>query len=174
MLLPVLAIIIFLITFALATSLFFLFVETPLARRKMMTRLTALQEVSRSQRRCSRRAAQGIAERLAHSQQDSGDGAGNQQSAPFSRAGCHQAAGGNVCIDLHCAGTGGPGYRTFPGLSTLPRSGSCSTRRCSPLHCSEHRSGNEGLTSSKSSFQKLWTFWDERFAPGMLLQPGLS
>jgi tight adherence protein B len=44
-LLPVLAIIIFLITFALATSLFFLFVETPLARRKMMTRLTALQEV---------------------------------------------------------------------------------------------------------------------------------
>ena len=46
MLLPVLAIIIFLITFALATSLFFLFVETPLARRKMMTRLTALQEVA--------------------------------------------------------------------------------------------------------------------------------
>lgn len=46
MLLPVLTIIVFLITFALATSLFFLFVETPLARRKMMTRLTALQEVS--------------------------------------------------------------------------------------------------------------------------------
>jgi len=45
-LLPVLAVIIFLITFALATSLFFLFVETPLARRKMMTRLTALQEVA--------------------------------------------------------------------------------------------------------------------------------
>ena len=46
MLLPVLTIVVFLITFALATSLFFLFVETPLARRKMMTRLTALQEVS--------------------------------------------------------------------------------------------------------------------------------
>ena len=45
MLLPVVAVLVFLITFALATSLFFLFVETPLARRKMMTRLTALQEV---------------------------------------------------------------------------------------------------------------------------------
>jgi tight adherence protein B len=44
-LLPVLAVIIFLITFAFATSLFYLFVETPLARRKMMTRLSALQEV---------------------------------------------------------------------------------------------------------------------------------
>jgi tight adherence protein B len=44
--LPVVAIIVFLITFALATSLFFLFVETPLARRKMMTRLSALQQVS--------------------------------------------------------------------------------------------------------------------------------
>jgi len=44
--LPVVTIIVFLITFALATSLFFLFVETPLARRKMMTRLTALQQVS--------------------------------------------------------------------------------------------------------------------------------
>jgi tight adherence protein B len=43
-LLPVVAVLVFLITFALATSLFFLFVETPLARRKMMTRLTALQE----------------------------------------------------------------------------------------------------------------------------------
>jgi tight adherence protein B len=45
-LLPVLTIIVFLVSFALATSLFFLFVETPLARRKMMTRLTALQEVT--------------------------------------------------------------------------------------------------------------------------------
>jgi len=44
-LLPIVAVLVFLITFALATSLFFLFVETPLARRKMMTRLTALQEV---------------------------------------------------------------------------------------------------------------------------------
>jgi len=46
MLLPVLTIIIFLITLALATSFIFFFVETPLARRKMMTRLTAFQETS--------------------------------------------------------------------------------------------------------------------------------
>lgn len=46
MLLPVLAILAFIVTFALATSFFFFFVETPLARRKMMTRLSALQEVS--------------------------------------------------------------------------------------------------------------------------------
>src|SRR5262245_31750698 len=45
MLLPVIAILAFVITFALATSFFFFFVETPLARRKMMTRLSALQEV---------------------------------------------------------------------------------------------------------------------------------
>src|SRR5688572_3207127 len=46
LLLAVLAVLAFLITFALATSFFFFFVETPLARRKMMTRLSALQEVS--------------------------------------------------------------------------------------------------------------------------------
>jgi tight adherence protein B len=46
MLLPVLTIVIFLVTLALATSFFFFFVETPMARRKMMTRLAALQEVS--------------------------------------------------------------------------------------------------------------------------------
>jgi tight adherence protein B len=44
--LPILVILAFLVTFALATSFFFFFVETPLARRKMMTRLSALQEVS--------------------------------------------------------------------------------------------------------------------------------
>jgi tight adherence protein B len=46
MLLPVLTVIIFLVTLALATSFIFFFVETPLARRKMMTRLSALQEAS--------------------------------------------------------------------------------------------------------------------------------
>jgi tight adherence protein B len=46
MLLPVIAILAFVITFALATSFFFFFVESPLARKKMMTRLSALQEVS--------------------------------------------------------------------------------------------------------------------------------
>jgi len=46
MFLPVIAILAFIITFALATSFFFFFVETPLARRKMMTRLSALQEVA--------------------------------------------------------------------------------------------------------------------------------
>jgi tight adherence protein B len=46
MLLPVLTIVIFLVTLALATSFIFFFVETPIARRKMMTRLAALQEVS--------------------------------------------------------------------------------------------------------------------------------
>ena len=45
MLLPIVAILAFIITFALATSFFFFFVESPLARRKMMTRLSALQEV---------------------------------------------------------------------------------------------------------------------------------
>jgi tight adherence protein B len=44
--LPVVAILAFIITFALAVSFLFFFVETPLARRKMMTRLSALQEVS--------------------------------------------------------------------------------------------------------------------------------
>ena len=44
--LPILVVIAFLVTFALATSFFFFFVETPLARRKMMTRLSALQEVA--------------------------------------------------------------------------------------------------------------------------------
>jgi hypothetical protein len=43
--LPVIVILAFVITFALATSFFFFFVETPLARKKMMTRLSALQEV---------------------------------------------------------------------------------------------------------------------------------
>ena len=43
--LPVIVILAFIITFALATSFFFFFVETPLARKKMMTRLSALQEV---------------------------------------------------------------------------------------------------------------------------------
>lgn len=46
MLLPVIAILAFVITFALATSLFFLFVESPLSRKKMLTRLSALQEVA--------------------------------------------------------------------------------------------------------------------------------
>jgi tight adherence protein B len=46
MLLPILAILAFVITFALATSFFFFFVEAPMARRKMMTRLSALQEVA--------------------------------------------------------------------------------------------------------------------------------
>jgi len=46
MLLPVLTVIIFLVTLALATSFIFFFVESPLARRKMMTRLSALQEAS--------------------------------------------------------------------------------------------------------------------------------
>src|SRR5262245_51853655 len=46
MLLPVVSILVFLVTFALASSFFFFFVETPLARRKMMTRLSAMQEVS--------------------------------------------------------------------------------------------------------------------------------
>src|SRR5688572_3058116 len=46
MLVPILVIVAFIVTFALATSFFFFFVETPLARRKMMTRLSALQEVS--------------------------------------------------------------------------------------------------------------------------------
>lgn len=44
--LGVLVILAFLITFALATSFFFFFVESPLSRRKMMTRLSALQEVT--------------------------------------------------------------------------------------------------------------------------------
>ena len=46
MLLPLLTLVIFLVTLALATSFLFFFVESPLARRKMMTRLTALQEVA--------------------------------------------------------------------------------------------------------------------------------
>jgi len=46
MLLPVLTVVIFLVTLALATSFIFFFVESPLARRKMMTRLSALQEAS--------------------------------------------------------------------------------------------------------------------------------
>ena len=46
MLLTGLTVIIFLVTLALATSFIFFFVESPLARRKMMTRLSALQEAS--------------------------------------------------------------------------------------------------------------------------------
>src|SRR4030095_3730486 len=46
MLLPILAIVVFVVTLALVTSLMFFFVESPLSRRKMMTRLSALQEAS--------------------------------------------------------------------------------------------------------------------------------
>jgi tight adherence protein B len=46
MLLPVISVLVFLASFALASSFFYFFVETPIARRKMMTRLSAMQEVS--------------------------------------------------------------------------------------------------------------------------------
>ena len=85
MLLPVLAIIVFLITFALATSFFFLFVETPLARRKMMTRLSALQEVAVRQRRCPRRACAGNCSATCRCcNRILADCTWNQQSAPCS------------------------------------------------------------------------------------------
>lgn len=46
MLLPVVTVLVFLVTFALASSFIYFFVETPLSRRKMMTRLSAMQEVA--------------------------------------------------------------------------------------------------------------------------------
>ena len=46
MFLPVMVVIIFLVTLALASSFLFIFVQAPLARRKMVTRLAALQEVA--------------------------------------------------------------------------------------------------------------------------------
>jgi tight adherence protein B len=46
MLVPVLAIVVFVVTLALVSSFIFFFVESPLSRRKMMTRLSALQEAS--------------------------------------------------------------------------------------------------------------------------------
>src|SRR4030095_9246975 len=46
MLLPILAIVVFVVTLALVSSFMFFFVESPLSRRKMMTRLSALQEAS--------------------------------------------------------------------------------------------------------------------------------
>jgi len=46
MLLPILAIVVFVVTLALVTSLMFFLVESPLSRRKMLTRLSALQEAS--------------------------------------------------------------------------------------------------------------------------------
>jgi len=46
MLLPILTILIFLVTMALATSVLYFFVETPIARRKMVTRLAAIQELA--------------------------------------------------------------------------------------------------------------------------------
>jgi tight adherence protein B len=46
MILSILSILIFGITMALALSFFYFFVEAPLARRKMMTRLAAIQEVA--------------------------------------------------------------------------------------------------------------------------------
>jgi tight adherence protein B len=46
MLVPILAIVVFVVTLVLASSLIFFFVESPLSRRKMMTRLSALQEAS--------------------------------------------------------------------------------------------------------------------------------
>jgi len=46
MLLPILTLVIFVVTLALASSFIFFFVESPLSRRKMMTRLSALQEAS--------------------------------------------------------------------------------------------------------------------------------
>ena len=45
MLLPILAIVIFAVTLGLAMSFLYFFVDTPLTRRKMMTRLAAIQEV---------------------------------------------------------------------------------------------------------------------------------
>jgi tight adherence protein B len=45
MLLPILAIVIFAVTLGLAMSFLYFFVDTPLSRRKMMTRLAAIQEV---------------------------------------------------------------------------------------------------------------------------------
>lgn len=46
MLLSILAISIFLVTLGLSMSFLYLFIETPLARRRMMTRLTAIQELA--------------------------------------------------------------------------------------------------------------------------------
>jgi tight adherence protein B len=46
MFLPILAAVVFAVTMALAMSFFWFFVETPLARRKMMTRLSAIQEAT--------------------------------------------------------------------------------------------------------------------------------
>lgn len=46
MLLPILAVVVFVVSLVLASSLIFFFVESPLSRRKMLTRLSALQEAS--------------------------------------------------------------------------------------------------------------------------------
>src|SRR5262249_62330422 len=46
MLLTALSLLIFTVTLGLAMSLLYVLVETPLARRKMMTRLAAVQEVA--------------------------------------------------------------------------------------------------------------------------------
>jgi tight adherence protein B len=46
MLLPILALGIFLVTLAMVTGFLFFFVESPLSRKKMMTRLSALQEAA--------------------------------------------------------------------------------------------------------------------------------
>src|ERR1051325_10227697 len=46
MLLPILTLVVFVVTLALASSFIFFFVESPLSRRKMMTRLSALQEAA--------------------------------------------------------------------------------------------------------------------------------
>src|SRR5262249_47659115 len=45
MLLPILSLIIFLVTMALAISFLYFFVDTPLSRRKMRARLAAIQEI---------------------------------------------------------------------------------------------------------------------------------
>jgi tight adherence protein B len=46
MLLPILTLVVFVVSLALASSFIFFFVESPLSRRKMMTRLSALQQAS--------------------------------------------------------------------------------------------------------------------------------
>src|SRR5262245_49057130 len=49
MLLLILSLVIFAVTMALAMSFLYFFVETPLGRRKMMTRLAAIQEIAARQ-----------------------------------------------------------------------------------------------------------------------------
>src|SRR3989441_12276070 len=93
MILTALSLLIFVVTLGLSLSLLYFMVESPLARRKMMTRLAAVQEVSIRNDEASdvlRRAV----ERYASPPSHFGDGSGDCPASSVPRAGRDPDAGG--------------------------------------------------------------------------------